>query len=176
MRRALCDWTGDEAEEVAALAAAAVSDRAVPPFGPLAMNSGHALQLDLARRWARAFHAKPRFDHRRRLPDRRRELRIGYLSGDFFRHATAILMAGLFEQHDRARFEIIAYSHGEDDGSELRHRPFKAFARFIDITALDDRAAAARIHADEIDILVDLKGYLQFSRGELSRSGPCRSR
>ena len=135
MRRALCDWTGDEAEEVAALAAAAVSDRAVPPFGPLAMNSGHALQLDLARRWARAFHAKPRFDHRRRLPDRRRKLRIGYLSGDFFRHATAILMAGLFEQHDRARFEIIAYSHGEDDGSELRHRLFKAFDRFIDITA-----------------------------------------
>jgi protein O-GlcNAc transferase len=172
MRRAVCDWTDDEAEERAALAAAAESDRLVPPFGPLAMNSGHALQLDLARRWARAFHAKRSFDHRRPLPHRRQKLRIGYLSGDFFRHATAILMAGLFEHHDRARFEIIAYSHGEDDGSELRNRLFKAFDRFIDITALDDRAAAARIHADEIDILVDLKGYTQFSRGEIVAQRP----
>jgi protein O-GlcNAc transferase len=172
VRRAICDWTGDEAEETAVLAAAAASKGFVPPFGPLAMNSGHALQLNLARRWARAFRSRPSFDHRRPTPNRNRKLRIGYLSGDFFRHATAILMAGLFEQHDRARFEIIAYSHGGDDGSELRHRLLKAFDRFVDITALDDRAAAARIYADEVDILVDLKGYTQFSRGEIVAHRP----
>jgi protein O-GlcNAc transferase len=41
------------------------------------------------------------------------------LSADFCRHATALLMAELFERHDKSCFEIIAYSHGPEDGSEL---------------------------------------------------------
>ena len=34
------------------------------------------------------------------------------LSADFHEHATAYLLAGLFEQHDRTRFETIAVSYG----------------------------------------------------------------
>jgi predicted O-linked N-acetylglucosamine transferase (SPINDLY family) len=51
-----------------------------------------------------------------------RKLRIGYLSADFCRHATALLMAELLERHDKTRFEIIAYSHGPDDFSALGAR------------------------------------------------------
>ncbi|AHE98551.1 tetratricopeptide repeat protein [Thioalkalivibrio paradoxus] len=94
----------------------------------------------------------------------RTRLRVAYLSGDFHEHATAWLMAGVFELHDRNGFEIIAYSFGPDDGSTMRRRLETAFDRFHDVSALDDRAVAQRIADDGIDILVDLKGYTRGAR------------
>lgn len=173
IRRAFCDWAGHDAEESAVLAAAAAYGGTVPPFSTLSMNSGHALQLHVARNWTKALRAAPSFDHRRPAANERgRKLRIGYLSSDFFRHATAMLMVGVFEQHDRSRFEIIAYSHGASDGSELRHRLDRAFDRFVDLTGVDDRIAAQRIYDDKVDILIELKGYTQFSRSEIAAHRP----
>ncbi|PJE68874.1 hypothetical protein COU96_02825, partial [Candidatus Shapirobacteria bacterium CG10_big_fil_rev_8_21_14_0_10_38_14] len=50
-------------------------------------------------------------------PQKRRRVRIGYLSRDYFEHATAYLILGLFEAHDRKNFEVFAYSYGPNDGS-----------------------------------------------------------
>ncbi len=100
-------------------------------------------------------------------PSAGRRLRVGYVSSDFFHHATAILMAGMLEGHDRSRFEITLYSHSLDDASALRARVLGAAEHVVDIAALDTRAAAARIRADGIDVLVDLKGYTKESRVEL---------
>lgn len=91
-------------------------------------------------------------------------LRIGYLSSDFHQHATSLLMIEMLEAHDGDRFELHAYSHGALDDSPMRHRLLKAFHQFHDIRELDDEQAARAIHADGIDILVDLKGYTAGSR------------
>jgi predicted O-linked N-acetylglucosamine transferase (SPINDLY family) len=99
-------------------------------------------------------------------------IRLGYLSGDFHQHATAQLMAGLFEHHDRDRFEVLAYSYGPDDRSPMRARLASAFDRFIDIHALSHREAARLIHADKVDILVDLKGYTHHARPAISAHRP----
>lgn len=85
-------------------------------------------------------------------------INLAYISNDFHEHATAHLMAELFERHDRSRFKVIAYSYGEDDHSQMRRRLEKAFDEFIDIQALSDAEAASEINTGEIDILVDLKG------------------
>jgi predicted O-linked N-acetylglucosamine transferase (SPINDLY family) len=103
-----------------------------------------------------------RFQQRPSLPGGRP--RLGYLSGDFHQHATSQLMAGLFEGHDRDRFEVFAYSYGADDASAMRARLRSAFDRFVDISGLSYRDAAKAIHQDEIDILIDLKGYTHGSR------------
>jgi predicted O-linked N-acetylglucosamine transferase (SPINDLY family) len=99
-------------------------------------------------------------------------IRIGYLSGDFHQHATAHLMAGLFEHHNRQRFEIIAYSYDADDGSPMRARLNRGFDRFVDISQLSHREAALRIHADEVEILVDLKGYTHHARPQIASYRP----
>ena len=39
-------------------------------------------------------------------------IRIGYFSADFHNHATAHLVTGILERHDRTRFEITAFSFG----------------------------------------------------------------
>jgi predicted O-linked N-acetylglucosamine transferase (SPINDLY family) len=94
----------------------------------------------------------------------RERVRVGYLSADFHAHATAALMVELLERHDRERFDIRLYSHGRDDGSPLRRRIEAAAGQFVDVTALDLPALAARLRADEVDILVDLKGHTAGSR------------
>jgi protein O-GlcNAc transferase len=93
-------------------------------------------------------------------------------SGDFCRHATALLMAELFERHDKSQFEIIAYSHGPDDRSELNLRLRESFEGFVDIRAMTDDEAARRIKAHKTDILVELKGYTKGARTGIAARRP----
>jgi predicted O-linked N-acetylglucosamine transferase (SPINDLY family) len=86
-------------------------------------------------------------------------LRIGYFSNDFHNHATSMLIARVFELHDRSRFETRLYSYGPDDRSVLRRRIEAAGDAFIDVSGLSDRETAHRIRADGIDVLIDLKGF-----------------
>jgi protein O-GlcNAc transferase len=94
----------------------------------------------------------------------REKIRIGYLSGEFRNQATAILMAGLYERHDRDKFEIIALDAGLNDNSEMRARLEKSFDRWFNIGRRSDQEAAQAIRAAEIDILVNLNGYFGDSR------------
>ncbi|MEO9160929.1 MAG: tetratricopeptide repeat protein [Casimicrobiaceae bacterium] len=88
-------------------------------------------------------------------------LRIGYLSADFHTHATAFLAAGMFEHHDRARFEVVAYSTGSDDRSPMRARLARGFDRFVDAAGWPAMRLATAIRSDAIDILIDLKGHTE---------------
>lgn len=116
--------------------------------------------------------APDRFNSRaRRLPTGKR-VRLGYLSADFHNHATAHLMLGVFKRHDRERFEVFAYSLGPDDGSFYRQRIANEVDHFVDMFQTSDLIAADRIAADQIDVLIDLKGYTQNSRAEILAQRP----
>ena len=91
-------------------------------------------------------------------------LRVGYVSADFHRHPTMHLMRSFFALHDRRRFEVFAYSIGEDDGSEYRREAIASVDHFIDIRGDTAHQSAERIASDRIDILVDLKGYTHEAR------------
>jgi predicted O-linked N-acetylglucosamine transferase (SPINDLY family) len=92
------------------------------------------------------------------------KIRLGYLCGEFRTHATSMLMAGLFESHDRDRFELFAFDNGYDDGTPMRRRVEKAFDVFIDISRMSDLGAAKLIRDRRIDILINLNGYCGLSR------------
>jgi protein O-GlcNAc transferase len=95
-------------------------------------------------------------------------IRVGYLSSDFYQHATAHLTAGLFEQHDRSRFECFALAYGPRPSEDpMRRRLEAAFEHFIDVDTLSTREIALRIRELEIDVLVDLKGYTSGTRIEI---------
>lgn len=163
-QRSLCDWAGLE-DRVTGLAAAVRADRAaVAPFQWLVSCDDPALQLQCARR-----HAAARYPARAALrtdeaPRRHERIRVAYLSADFHGHATSYLMAGLFESHDRDRFEISAYSFGPDRRDDMRQRLVRAFDRFVDVRHLDDGAVARLMVEHGIDIAVDLKGYTHLGR------------
>lgn len=97
-------------------------------------------------------------------PYSHQRIRIGYFSADFHNHATAYLMAELFEKHDRSRFEIFAFSFGPDIQDEMRERLSKGFDHFIEVSKLSDKAIADKARELEIDIAIDLKGFTQDCR------------
>lgn len=97
----------------------------------------------------------------RALGDR---LHVGFVSNDLHQHATAHLMAEVFERFDPGRFEVTLYSHGADDGSAMRKRLQRSKARFVDVATISDREVARRIRADGIEVLVDLKGHTKNNR------------
>jgi predicted O-linked N-acetylglucosamine transferase (SPINDLY family) len=98
---------------------------------------------------------------------------VGYLSSDFHEHATAYLISQILEQHDRARFEVSAYSYGIDDASPARRRIELGVERFVEAREMSDRAVAERIRADGIDVLLDLKGYTLGARNGVLAFRPC---
>ena len=130
----------------------------IEPFIYLALSDQPADLQRCAELYARTrFPAQPPlWTGAKRRPGR---IRIGYVCGEFRTHATLYLMAGLFETHDRQQFEIFAFDNGSGDGGLLRARFEAAVEKLVDIRELSDAKAAARIRAEEIDILVDLNGY-----------------
>src|SRR5262249_11658373 len=91
-------------------------------------------------------------------------IHVAYLSADFHDHATAYLMAGLFESHDRSRFETTAVSFGPEQGGEMRHRLQQSFEHFVEVRAETDEGIARLLRDLEVDIAVDLKGLTLDSR------------
>jgi len=95
---------------------------------------------------------------------RHERIRVAYVSADFHAHATAVLTAGLFERHDKTRFETFAISFGPNDGGPMRRRLEGAFEHFVDVHGKSDAEIAQLLRNHEIDIAVDLKGYTDDSR------------
>lgn len=95
-----------------------------------------------------------------------RALRVGLVSGDLRRHpvghfAESALVALANQAHARLGLHVYD-THGlRDDLSERVQRSCQAWS---DVTALTDAELAARIHADGIDVLIDLSGHTAFNR------------
>ncbi len=91
-------------------------------------------------------------------------IRVAYLSSDYYNHATAHLIVGLLECHDRARVEITGASYGPPVADAMRARIERACDRFLDVRGESDAAVARRLRELEIDIAVDLKGLTRDGR------------
>jgi predicted O-linked N-acetylglucosamine transferase (SPINDLY family) len=153
---------------------------AIKPMTVLTLMDDASLQRRNAERWqatkcpAASSAYFPAWTGKRVYANPR--IRLGYLSSDFHHHATSLLMAGLFESHDRNLFEVTLYSYGRDDQSPMRQRLLSAVEHVRDIRLLNDSEAAQQIHADQVDILIDLKGHTKQNRmGILAhRPAPCQ--
>jgi predicted O-linked N-acetylglucosamine transferase (SPINDLY family) len=99
------------------------------------------------------------------------KIRLAYLSADFHGHATAYLMANLFERHDRSRFEVFGISYGAGDDSAMRARLLQGFDQFVDVQTMSDAQVAALLRELRIDIAIDLKGYTQWGRCDILAHG-----
>lgn len=140
--------------------------KTVNPFPPLAFFEQVGLLTRSAALWSQnecpERHVLPVIQPKPRLADKK--IRVGYFSADLYTHATALLMAGVLEAHDRHRFEWIAFSFGPVQDDALSGRVRAAFDQFIDVRSYSDRVVAQLSREMEIDIAVDLKGFTQDAR------------
>jgi predicted O-linked N-acetylglucosamine transferase (SPINDLY family) len=151
------DWRGRDADTAGLNLAVRAGKPAVEPFIYQALAESPAdLQACAMHYAARNHPARP---PRHAASRGAGKIRVGYVSGEFHEQATAYLTAGLYECHDKDRFEVIALDNGPNDQSPMRKRLEAAFDKVIDVSRLSDSDAAARIAAEGIDILVNLNGY-----------------
>jgi predicted O-linked N-acetylglucosamine transferase (SPINDLY family) len=157
----LCDWRDLDAD-LRDLARGVVGGSKVSsPFWLLSLLDAPALHRMAARTWVgdrfpanrslAAIESRPAAD----------KIRIGYFSADFYDHVVGVVMAQIFEMHDRSKYELTAFSYGPDTQDPVRKRLEKAFDRFIDVRGLPDREIALLARSLCIDVAVDLGGHSQ---------------
>lgn len=97
------------------------------------------------------------------LRDPERRLRLGFVSGDLHSHPVSFFMLPVWRALDRRRFELVAYYNytREDD---LTKSMRSASDQWFSVAHLSDQALAAKIGADQIDILIDLSGHTARNR------------
>ncbi len=159
-----CDWDGIELDWAALVRGIRDGQPVARPFQILTIPASPADQLACGRLWSAREHPtgeplwrRERYDHKR--------IRVAYVCADYRgHHPITQVMLGLFEQHDRARFETIAIATESDDTSPRRERVERAFERYIEAGHMSDREIAELIRSLEVDIAVDLNGYTTNSR------------
>ena len=92
------------------------------------------------------------------------KIKIGYFSPDFRDHPVSRLNAELYEIHDRKKFEIHAFSFGQDTKDEFNLRIKKGVDHFHDVHTMSDRDVVELARSLEIDIAVDLGGFTTGNR------------
>lgn len=91
------------------------------------------------------------------------KLRIGYLSPDFYAHATMRFFVPLLQNHDHSNCEIFCYS--ESYRSDAVTQQVQHYSdHWRSTLGLTDEALANLIRQDEIDVLVDLAGHTAGNR------------
>ncbi|HYD58638.1 MAG TPA: tetratricopeptide repeat protein [Burkholderiales bacterium] len=166
-RMQVCDWTDYDVELRRLADGVRSGAKAGPPFPVMTLIDDPALQRLASETWVQDKHpgSASLGDIARRAPSRR--IRLGYYSADFHEHASTYLMAEMFEKHDPARFELVAFSFGPEKVDSMRRRVAAAFDEFIDVQARSEREIAALSRQKQIDIAVDLKGFTRDSRGAI---------
>jgi predicted O-linked N-acetylglucosamine transferase (SPINDLY family) len=173
MNEIMCDWRGRDEDfarlnRVTARQIAAGKRTALTSFRALARPMSEAEQVAVAKTWAgdtaeRMAPKRARLGFTfRHAPHER--VRIGYISQDFRNQAMGHLTRSMYAMHDRSRFEIFAYSVRADDDSRYRRDIAAGCDHFNDVAGWPATDIARRIHADEIDILVDMMGYTEGNR------------
>ena len=90
----------------------------------------------------------------------KKKLRIGYISPNFYEHIVTNFSVQLYAQYDRSRYEVILYQTGGQQ-NEVTDWLNGMVNGWRDLRKLTPKEAAARIAADEVDILVDLAGHTE---------------
>jgi protein O-GlcNAc transferase len=160
----LCDWAHFREDCAELHEAIGRGVAACFPFQLLACPSNAKAQLECAEIYvATSLPSLPaplwrgeRYAHER--------IRVAYTSSDFRDHPVAHLTIGMFEHHDRMRFETFAVSLGAEMPSPVLERLKASVDRYIDAHAMSDQDVAKLLRSLEVDILVDLNGITDGAR------------
>jgi protein O-GlcNAc transferase len=139
-----------------------------PPAVAVMRSSDRAEILNVARAWSAAAASQATAGPLWRGWSMTGKLRIGYLF-DGGRHSSVRRRLRWLAFHDRSRFEVVAYRHG--GGPAGRDAAAAAGCPIVDLPQAG-AAAAERIAADRIDILVDLVGHLEGGRIDICAYRP----
>jgi predicted O-linked N-acetylglucosamine transferase (SPINDLY family) len=76
----------------------------------------------------------------------------------------SFLIAGMIENHDKSKFELFAFSMGQNKDDEMRNRLKDSFDHFFDVSSKSDKEVASLSRELKIDIAIDLAGITKDAR------------
>lgn len=142
---------------------------ALPPMALSFMCDDPALIGLLAQQRPKTTRLPPRPPR----PSTAKQLTIGYMSPDLREHPVAQMLVDVLRHHDRSAFKILTVGTLPEDSSPVAKEIARLTDGHIDLTPLDDSAAASELRLRGVDVLVDLAGSTKWCRpGVLSRR-PC---
>ena len=160
----ICEWEGLEELYAAIKNGLSRGEKVAEPFGFQAISTSEEELQQCAKIFSHFFYPPKQSATRPITTSNNKKIRVAYLCGEFRAQATSVLMTGLYEMHDKKKFEIYALDSGWDDGSEMRTRINQAFTAIIDIATMTDLKVAELISDLQIDILVNLNGFFGKAR------------
>ncbi|WP_367849715.1 tetratricopeptide repeat protein [Rhodoferax sp. WC2427] len=166
-RMHICDWRGFDELTQRLVEGVRAGQRACKSLAFMSASDQAADHLLAAKTFAAHYCPPKPVAFWRGERYRHSKIRLAYVSPDFREHPVGHLMAGVFEQHDKGRFETIAISLGIDDQSRLRARMVGAFDHFIDARGMGSEEVARKMREMEVDIAVDLGGYTSDTRTDI---------
>ncbi|MGE3336090.1 MAG: tetratricopeptide repeat protein [Rhodospirillaceae bacterium] len=170
LRKSVCDWEGTDEDAASILARIDAGELASLPFNVLSLSSSAAQQRRVAGLYTALVSP-------RRIPASvpaaapAGRIRVGYFSADLGEHPVGYAVAGVFERHDRTRFEITAFQIAPLKPDAMQARLAAAVDRFVDASAMSDEAVAAMAREIGLDVAVDLTGYTDHARAGIFSYG-----
>lgn len=172
-RRRLAQWDMIETLSARLRVAVAEGTPGITPFGFLAEEETSAAEH---RRCAETFAAaidaqmaplRRQLDFTHAMPPVGTPINLGFVSNGFGEHATGLLLVAMLEALKKTSdLRISLYATVAGDGTPLRRR-LEAACQLHDVSGLTEAALAQRIHADQIELLVDLTVYSSGSNARL---------
>lgn len=163
----LCDWSEFDEDLTHIQSGIIKGKKLISPFPLLSLIDDPNLQLR-----AVMLNAQNTLDTVQlpsKIPRREpgKKIRIGYYSPDFRSHPVGYLTVGLFEAHDRNKFELIAFSYKHKPDDNMQQRIIHAFDRFIDASKMTSCEVVEISRQLNIDIAVDLAGHTNGARPDI---------
>lgn len=165
----VCDWTDIEAKIARVKASVADgSSNDISPFHVLGISDDPAINRKVAEYVAKGVYPANSQLGPVPTPAPGKRTRIGYFSADLRQHAVGHLVVDMLEQHDRERFEVIAFYFGRHgEGDFIQPRIKAVVDQFIDVNDKSDQEIAQMAREMGIEVAVDLMGYTKDCRPDV---------
>lgn len=108
--------------------------------------------------WGTDHHLPGKLLSHKTRKSRRKKLRLGLVSADFYSHPVGIFLFSILECLNQARFEVYCYAEVRVD-DRLTQSIQSKVTKWLNISGMDDVQLAHRIHDDAVDVLMDLSGH-----------------
>ena len=163
-RMRLCLWDDFEPRFADIKQRVAAGLPTISPLALLALDDDVALHKLAARTWVAAKNAAGSAREAPIACSDTHRLRIGYYSADFRNHPVSQQLIAVLENHDKAAFEIFAFSFGPQVQDDMQQRVRAAVDHFMDISGSSDEQVAQLSRDLGIDIAIDLAGLTAAAR------------
>ena len=162
LKRTFCDWS-DEEELKLILEKTISTNQHVSPWFCLSLEDNINNHYIRAKKYTNNLELL----NKNNVNYSNSKIRIGYYAADFHQHAGMINMEGIFKNHNRDEFEIIAFYYGDIIKDKTHHRIKKYFDSFFYVNELDDEEILNLSIKNKIDIAIYRAGLTVNARSSI---------